>query len=899
MTRSPRRGGDAPRASRRCGGHDHRRWCLACRRQTRRARGDEGFGLIDVLVAFVLLMLVVTPMAYLLGSVLQQTSNNRASVEAGLIAEKELEEAHAVLSAVMTSGSQCLSGGLPSLPCTIAEPDQTVQKIDYAVHLEFDWALIGNAQADVCTSGQIPQVVSAQATVSWGPAKQSVSESSIVNLPYIAVSPTDGYLAVQIDNASGGGTPGVSVLVSDPNASPPYSPPATPPVTDRNGCAFITLPESATGGSDTGYTVTLQAPSGSVYVDGQENPSPSQASQVVVTGGVTEVQFNYDRAATISMTYPSVTGVEEGVQCPLKTLCIASGQQASQTSTGTGLVGGPPVANLLVETGGAWSRVSLPSLARLQALACPTSSECVGVGSGTDGGAASFVATYDNSTWTFSSVGLPSGVKDLSSLACPSSTECDAVGYGLNGTTYTGVLLTLAGTSWTSQPVSGATTLASLACTSSSTCLATGTNGTAPALFTLDVATHALAPVTSLSPAPSELGSVTCPVGAGGTCFVAGAASGATTIYVTPDAGTTWSTVSGIPTSWTTTGTPVCPATNTCLVPAGSHAAPGSGTVLTLTATTQTSGTTTTTSWAATAPKTFPGTVQWVSAVACSNSSTCYASAATTGSSAAAPSAGAVLVSTDGGVDWSTATLPTSVDPLSFSGVACATNSLCDVVGESLTGDVVEHTGDGGWQVDNLPAQGTNETGVVGAGWGASVANTQLSPAGVHETVPAAAAPVTPSSPDAASTGPVFPYQTGYAIWPGGCQLEAAPGLPVVAVSPGGTATATASLADLRLAVVNGAGQPVPGAVVTAQEANTAKTAQCPIETFGLPVTDASGRSAAGFSFGTYTLKIANPVSGTTTSVTITVGNDGVSETTSGGTSVTYPYPDPVSVVAP
>ena len=172
---------------------------------------------MEVMIALVMLLVIILPMSYLLGSVLNQSTNTKASVAAGLIAEQMLEESHSILSAAMTAGTSSVctpQGGTgPDLPCTIPEANQSVQGFNYSISLYFQWTSISGT-ANVCKSGVIPQVVQAQVTVSWGPTLQSVSESSVINLPYIASNPTNGFLAVQVSNAAGKGSKNVLVTAA-------------------------------------------------------------------------------------------------------------------------------------------------------------------------------------------------------------------------------------------------------------------------------------------------------------------------------------------------------------------------------------------------------------------------------------------------------------------------------------------------------------------------------------------------------------------------------------------------------------------------------------------------------------------------------------------------------------
>ncbi|MHB8431413.1 MAG: LamG-like jellyroll fold domain-containing protein [Acidimicrobiales bacterium] len=1084
-----------------------------------RAPSSAGFGLIEVVIALALLMLIVLPMSYLLGTVLQQTGNARASVAAGLLAEQQLEEAHSILSSAMTAPgttSVCTpTGGTgPVLPCTIPQPGKTVQGFNYHINLYFDWYISGST--DVCTSGRVPQVVLAQVTVSWGPTLKSVSESSIVNLPYIATNPNNGFLAVQVDNASGGGTQGVTVTAA--TTSPAYS---TVGVTDSAGCAFLTIPSA----SSPGYTVSLSPPAsaaGATYVDQVNNPAPLKSNEAVAPQGITSVSFNYDRAASINLQYPSVTGVADGITCPTPTFCLASGQQQQQTtaysmtsktfadhtgadpgtgvggltyqangplggtsvgfdgssgyvqtanpvtnpqtfslaawfkttgsgsiigftnsqgtsatswdrqiwvdgtghvvfgvynnttseiqSTGTyndgnwhfvvatlspsdgmnlyvdgapvasnstvtsaqayngywhlgwsnagtgwpnpptpasgyfpgslaqvavfptalsasqvsqldaqsastgfanqvitdsptsywpldqfstaGLANGQSTAEVLETTNGtSWTNVPIPHLSRLLDIACPTTTVCEGVGTGTSGTGVAFGAAISGGSWTITPQALPAGstVSDLSTVACASATQCYSAGYGITGTTRSAVMLSYNGTTWSSVTVTpAADQINSIACPTTSTCIVdannTATPVPAPALFTFNTATSAFTPAPALSPAPSALGTITCGASTAGLCIVDGTASGAGEAYVSPDNGTTWTAVGAMPAGLPATlGAPVCTSTTSCLITDNRPGATPPAQMLDLTSTT--SGSTTT--WTAVAAS-LPAGVQSLTGLACSSATNCVASGQIT--VPGSPAEGTILTSTDSGGTWTSRVLPGNTTPTFLSGIGCA-GSTCVAAGESSTSDLLYGRSDGSWQSETVPAQ-PGATGVLGAGWSASVGNTNL-PLTFLEVAPPAPSPVSVSSLNPAALFPLYPFNSGYSVWPGGCAAETV-SPPATTASPGGSSTVTVSLASVALEVVDGTGQPVPGATITMTESNPT-TSHCPAETYAMPTTNADGLSRAGFSYGSYTVTITNPLSGAVTTKTVEVSATSLSlaiGATTPPTFSTYPEPD-------
>lgn len=827
-----------------------------------------------------MLLAIALPSSYLLGTVLQQTGDARASVAAGLIAEQQLEEAHAVLSAAMTAGASSVCTHAPAtspdLPCTIPVTNQVVQGFTYRTDLYFQWSTLGGT-ADVCSSGQIPQVVLAQVTVSWGPTLRSVTQSSIVNLPYIATNPLNGFLAVQVNDSGGDGTQGVTVTATNPNTNAAFI-----ALTDSHGCAFLTVPNLSPG-----YTVSLSPPSnqpGAVYVDETNNPSPSQSNMAVAAQGISSTTFQYDQAATIDLTYPSVTGVGDGITCPNANFCLATGQNQTTTTAGTKLTNGPATSEVLeTNDGNDWHNVIVAGLARLLGVSCPTSSFCEGVGTATNGTGLAFGATISGNSWTIASQTLPPGVNvsELSSVACISSSQCYAVGYGIAGSTRSGVMFAFNGTSWSTVTTAGVDMMISIACPSSTACIVdannTATPVPAPVLYTFNIGTSTFTPA-SLSPNPSTLTQIACGPLTSGLCVVTGAAGGTAEAYVSPDMGATWLTVGGMPAGPSTLGTPTCTSTTACIV-ADNAPSTSTGQILDFTATTVGPSTT----WAS-AAATIPAGVLSISGVACSSATSCVAAGQTSGS----PPEGTLLSSSDGGTSWTTTSVPGSTTSTFLSGIGCL-NSACVAAGEAPTGDLTYGTDNGGWQTIPVPNQAAGVTGLLGAGWSATVGNTNLKPNQFSEIDPAAPTPVTAASPNPTGLTPLFPWASGYSVWPGGCAAETVIP-PVVPVTPGGTASATASLASVALEIIDSSGQPLPAATVSMAEANPS-TSFCPTETFAMPTTSADGLSRAGFSYGAYTVSIKNPLDGKVTSTSVTVG---ASSVTAGAT--TYPDPDPVIV---
>ncbi len=189
-------------------------------------------------------------------------------------------------------------------------------------------------------------------------------------------------------------------------------------------------------------------------------------------------------AATITdLADPTMaTGVLAAVACPSATTCLAVGSGPFQGATAVASV-----------AGGAWTWGPLtPSSGDAgnffswSAVACPSATTCLAVGADNTAGVVT-TATLAGSTWTWTpAIEVPSdasGSGSLTGVACPSATTCLAVGGDGNSL---GIVdqasLTSAGWTWSPAtsllpPSSGAGTLSAIACPSATTCVAVGTDG--------------------------------------------------------------------------------------------------------------------------------------------------------------------------------------------------------------------------------------------------------------------------------------------------------------------------------------------------------------------------------------------------------------------------------------
>ena len=311
---------DAPSTSRRVPAPVKRRSDASGdgRRHGRGDRAEDGFGLVDAVLALVVLLVILIATSNLVTYVVKQASHAKEQVSATEIAEQWLER-------LANDPLATLQGDINHVVSLTATP-VTVAGIGYSASAQMAWADAGASQ-NACTSGNPPQVILATVTVSWG-AGQTLAETTIINPPYGTAVPTDGYISVQIVGSTGTAPPaGVTNLQVTINDGPGGT--LTTYTPDVNGCVF----QQEVPGT---YTVALNNSSGG-YVDWQENAAPS--TSLTVGSGVTSPwAFHFDRSATVQFmpgSVPIATGMPVSVgngqltPVPWKTAATGGGTSAT------------------------------------------------------------------------------------------------------------------------------------------------------------------------------------------------------------------------------------------------------------------------------------------------------------------------------------------------------------------------------------------------------------------------------------------------------------------------------------------------------------------------------------------------------------------------------------------
>jgi len=872
-------------------------WRVLWRRRDRRQstlaghqRDDDGFGLIDCIVAMVILLAVLIPTSYLFTNVLANAASARQRLTALSVAEQWIE----VLN---NQGPPADANNQPEVGVPISEPSSLLSGVTYKVVAFFHWTDASGGTPDFCATNTAP-ALGLQVTVSWG-SGQSITDQAILDFPPSG-NLTDGFLAVQVNgDPSYPGTPPadvfsnswssrvqkVPVQISGSNLTTPYE--LTP---DAKGCVFLELAPGV-------YNVQVgPGPTAAYVANYNEAPSETQAlanqSPVTVTvAEITEVEFQYDEGADVGLSYPTSTAVADGITCPHRgpLICLVAGQSPANASAPSS----SPQATAIVETLSGWAVASLPSsLTRIKGVDC-TASMCFAVGYGSSGAAAA--VTTNGSSWT--ATALPAGLSALTGVVCPSGAttpECVAIGSGISSN---GVLLTAtisgSAVTWTQDTIPKTTSLQQIVCPSTSlqpVCFVVATTSSGAIIFS-----------NSGSPAPGTSWTTYTTQSGFTMSSITQLACNSTTFCVAigvaqpppppppgpgppppppppgpgppppPPPPPTPEIIQLVNGTWQeyTNSTGVTPSAfnSIACTSSGSHCwatgTAGSSAI----AVYLTSGTT----WQADSG--VPSGSTALSNLTCPGvTSGCFALYQT-------PSSAGVMA-IGSGTTWSTANLPAGV--VSMEQLVCPSTSSCFAVGTSAQSAVVDVLASGSWSSASFAATpggtpvyvtglactaattcaaaaATETAGVVltysnGTFSGAStptnltgmflsnppimVSNPNLQP----DTTIEMAAPTTANGPQFA-VGPLFPFVSGYSIAVGYCPSELTTASSSASTVPGATLTSspaaptvTLPMGLLPIEATNASGAPISGATISIADAScTSSTELTPLSSGSFP----------------------------------------------------------------
>ncbi len=243
-----------------------------------RLHADEaGFGLIEVIVSALLVVLVSSGVYLGLDAASATSGINKHRSVATYIAQQDQDRMRAM--------------AVTELSNYRATSSQTVGNVAYTIASAASWITDGTGAAS-CTSGSAQaNYLRISSTVTWsGMTIKPVSIESIVAPPSGSFGTNQGSLAVQVRDRNGVGVPGVSVSLSGPQA---YA-----DTTNAQGCVLWGyLPVGS-------YTVGL---SKSGFVDPAGVAQPSKPAGVVGESTAT-LAFDYDAGGQAQAVYQTLTG---------------------------------------------------------------------------------------------------------------------------------------------------------------------------------------------------------------------------------------------------------------------------------------------------------------------------------------------------------------------------------------------------------------------------------------------------------------------------------------------------------------------------------------------------------------------------------------------------------------
>jgi Tfp pilus assembly protein PilV len=280
-----------------------------------RLRGDDGFGLVEVLVTALVVLILAAGTFATFDASSHATGLAKSRSTALTLAQQDQARMRAMPVADL---SNLHTGVTTQRACD----DAGGNCVDYTVTSNVEWVKDGQG-IQSCTQADVGfDYLKITSTVSWPGmgARHPAVEESLVTPPIGTFGPGEGALAVKVVRADGvTGVPGVPVSLSGPKS---YS-----GVTNSQGCiVWGLLPSTGT------YTVTANAPN---FIDVNGNPTITQATGVTEQA-LTTVTALYDQAASANVSFVSkVNTTGQTITESLDRVTVAQPKLTASRSFGT------------------------------------------------------------------------------------------------------------------------------------------------------------------------------------------------------------------------------------------------------------------------------------------------------------------------------------------------------------------------------------------------------------------------------------------------------------------------------------------------------------------------------------------------------------------------------------
>ena len=290
---------------------------LPITRGQRRTAGEDGFGLLEVVLAGVLLMVILSAVGLTLASSLNLTRTNKNRTVAANLASEQVDQ---VRTDVARNFSLLTIGSTPL-------PSRTVGGATYTMTQDAQW-ITSTSSTDPCdTPPPSPSnpttglaYIRVTVSVKWPNmgGVNPVTAQTVVTPPVTTFQADTGHIPVQVFGDGGVPRSGVTIRVVAPSGTT-YTQDTT-----AEGCAFFAFLPLLPGGQS--YTVTADEPT---YVDHDGDPAPSNSANVSIGATAPPLQFDYDQSGTLDLTLTGVDAVgaaDPSVPLPVSQLPIVLGQ---------------------------------------------------------------------------------------------------------------------------------------------------------------------------------------------------------------------------------------------------------------------------------------------------------------------------------------------------------------------------------------------------------------------------------------------------------------------------------------------------------------------------------------------------------------------------------------------
>jgi type II secretory pathway pseudopilin PulG len=273
--------------------------------------------MVELLVAITVFALVFAAVTLGIGRALDLNRGNRNRSAGAYLAARQLEEVRSRPFDQVALGRTTCAYTSPS-PCSVPAP--------YTVTQDVVWTAPGSttSSCNVPTGGGALAYKRVTVTITWPDMSgvAPITSQTLLTPPSGSFDPNEGHILVQAYDRNAGPLAGHTVTLTGPET-------ASQPTT-AEGCVFFAYLDPGD------YDVTLST---SGYVD-RQGVQPAVQTVAVQAGQISNLQFDYDRAATlrVSLTAPANAQLPAGLALTVANSNLTVGTLSFQeASTGTGV----------------------------------------------------------------------------------------------------------------------------------------------------------------------------------------------------------------------------------------------------------------------------------------------------------------------------------------------------------------------------------------------------------------------------------------------------------------------------------------------------------------------------------------------------------------------------------